>query len=124
MRGRRSRKRKPEKREGLTHGLNFGLLSREASLLGFDLVVSRQTNDLRLTIHGSSDQITVQNWNVGANNRIETLQAGNGQVLLNIQVDQLIQAMAWFTAQTGLTWDQGIEQRSQDVQPVLESSWQ
>jgi Haemolysin-type calcium binding protein related domain len=77
-----------------------------------------------LTIHGSSDQITVQNWNVGANNRIETLQAGNGQMLLNIQVDQLIQAMAWFTAQTGLTWDQGIDQRPQDVQPVLEASWQ
>ena len=66
----------------------------------------------------------MQNGKVGANNRIETLQAGNGQVLLNIQVDPLVQAMAWFTAQTGFTWDQGIDQRSQDVQPVLEASWQ
>ncbi len=31
MRGRRNRKRKPEKREGRTHGFNFGLLSREAT---------------------------------------------------------------------------------------------
>jgi hypothetical protein len=29
-----------------------------------------------------------------------------------------------FTAQTGLTWDQGIEQQPQDVQAVLAASWQ
>jgi hypothetical protein len=36
---------------------------------------------------------------------VETIQAGNGQTLLSTQVDQLIQAMAGFTATTGLTWD-------------------
>jgi len=89
-----------------------------------DLVISRQANDLRLTIHGSSDQITVQNWYIGSSNRIETIQAGNGQTLLSTQVDQLIQAMAGFTQQTGLTWDQGIDQQPQDVQAVLAASWQ
>jgi Ca2+-binding RTX toxin-like protein len=89
-----------------------------------DLVISRQTNDLRLAIHGSSDRITVQNWYVGTTNRIETLQAGNGQTLLSTQVDQLIQAMAGFTQQTGLTWDQAIDQRPQDVETVLAGSWQ
>ena len=44
--------------------------------------------------------------------------------LLSTQVDQLIQAMAGFTAQTGLTWDQAIDQRPQDVQTVLAVSWQ
>src|SRR5206468_2210334 len=43
-----------------------------------DLVISRQANDLRLAIHGSSDQITVQNWYAGTTNRTETIQAGNG----------------------------------------------
>ncbi len=89
-----------------------------------DLVISHQANDLRLTIHGSSDQVTVQNWYVGTVNRTETIQAGNGQTLLNTQVDQLIQAMAGFTSQTGLTWDQAISQRPQDVQTVLAASWQ
>ena len=89
-----------------------------------DLVISRQANDLRLTIHGSSDQITVQNWFVGTNNRIETLQAGNGQTLLSTQVDHLIQDMAGFTQQTGLTWDQAIDQRPQEVQTILAASWQ
>ena len=95
-----------------------------ATINPLDLVVSRQANDLRLTIHGSSDQITVQNWYVSTTNRIETLQAGNGQTLLSTQVDQLIQAMAGFTQQTGLTWDQGIDQQPQQVQTILAASWQ
>jgi Ca2+-binding RTX toxin-like protein len=95
-----------------------------ATINPLDLLISRQANDLRLAIHGSSDQITVQNWYTSASNRIETIQAGNGQTLLSTQVDQLIQAMAGFTQQTGLTWDQAIDQRPQDVQAVLAASWQ
>ena len=89
-----------------------------------DLVISRQANDLRLSIHGSTDYVTVQNWYTSSSNRTETIQAGNGQTLLSTQVDQLIQAMAGFTTQTGLTWDQAIDQRTQDVQTVLAASWQ
>jgi hypothetical protein len=32
--------------------------------------------------------------------------------------------MASFSAQSGLTWDQAIDQRPQDVQTVLAGSWQ
>lgn len=89
-----------------------------------DLVISRQANDLQLAIHGSADQVTVKDWYRSGNNRIETIEAGDGQVLLSAQVDQLIQAMASFSAQTGLTWDQAIDQRPQEVQAVLAASWQ
>jgi Ca2+-binding RTX toxin-like protein len=89
-----------------------------------DLVISRQANDLRLAIHGSSDSVTIQNWYTNATtNQVEDLQAGNGQHLLNTEVDQLIQAMASFSQQTGLTWDQAIDQRPQEVQTVLAASW-
>ena len=89
-----------------------------------DLVLSRQANDLRLAIHGTTNQMTIQNWYTSpTTNQIEDLQAGNGQHLLNTQVNQLIQAMASFSQQTGLTWDQGIDQRPQDVQTVLAASW-
>jgi hypothetical protein len=70
------------------------------------------------------NQITVQNWYGGTANQIETLQSGNGQILLCTQVEQLIQAMAGFTQQTSLTWDQAIEQLPQEVQTVLVASWQ
>ena len=96
----------------------------DAGINPLDLVISRQANDLRLSIHASMDSVTVQNWYTSSVNRAETIQAGNGQTLLSAQVDQLIQAMAGFTQQTGLTWDQAIDQQPQDVQAVLAASWQ
>jgi len=95
-----------------------------ATINPIDLVLSRTGNDLWLSIHGSSDRVSIQNWYGGATNQTETLQADNGQHLLNTQVDQLIQAMAGFTQQTGLTWDQGIDQQPQNVQAILAASWQ
>jgi hypothetical protein len=89
-----------------------------------DLVISRQANDLRLSIHGSTDYVTVQNWYTSSANRTETIQAGNGEVLLSTQVDQLIQAMAAFTQQTGLTWDQAIDQQPAQAQAIVAASWQ
>jgi len=98
----------------------------DAAINPLDLVLSRQVNDLRLAIHGSSDQITVQNWySAPTTAQVETIQAGNGKLLVSAKVDQLIQAMAGFTAQTGIaTWDLAIDQRPQDVQAVLAASWQ
>jgi Ca2+-binding RTX toxin-like protein len=96
----------------------------DAGIDPIDLVISRQANNLRLSIHGSTDSVTVQNWYTSSSNRTETLQAGNGQTLLSTQVDQLIQAMASFSQQTGLTWDQAIDQRPQDVQTILAANWQ
>ena len=95
-----------------------------ATINPLDLVISRQVNDLRLSIHGSSDVVTIQNWYSGATNQTETIQAGNGQTLLSTKVDQLIQAMASFTQQTGLSWDQAIDQQPQQVQTILAANWQ
>ena len=40
-----------------------------------------------------------------------------------MQVEQLIQAMASFSQQSGLSWDQAIDQRPKDVQTVLAANW-
>jgi len=103
---------------GTTDSVLFG-----STINPLDLVLSRQANDLRLAIHGGADQVTIQNWYGGAANQTETIQVDNGQTLLNTQVDQLIQAMASFSQQTGLTWDQAIDQRPQEVQQVLAANW-
>ena len=96
-----------------------------ATINPLDLVLSRQVNDLRIAIHGSADAVTVQNWySTPTTAQVETIQAGNGQTLLSTQVDTLIQAMATFGQQTGLTWDQAIDQQPQNVQTVLAASWQ
>ena len=93
-----------------------------------DLVLSRQANDLRIAIHGSTDQVTIQNWYASpTTNQVEDLQAGNGQHLLNTQIDQLIQAMASFSQQNnGLTWGAALDNPTQAaaVQSILAANWQ
>lgn len=94
-----------------------------ASIDPLDLVLSRQANDLRLSVYGSSDQVTIKDWYLGSAYQTEMIQAGNGQQLQSTQVNQLIQAMAGFTQQTGLSWDQAIAQRPQEVQAILAANW-
>lgn len=89
-----------------------------------DLVLSRAVNNLAIALHGSTDKATVQSWYSGTAYQTEVIQAGDGSRLLSNQVDQLIQAMASYTASTGLTWDQAIDQRPQEVQAVLAGYWQ
>ncbi|MGE3154314.1 MAG: calcium-binding protein [Nitrospiraceae bacterium] len=94
-----------------------------ATIDPLDLVLSRQADDLRIALYGTSDQITIHNWYDGTSNQTELIVAGNGQQLLNNQVDQLIQAMAGFTSQTGLSWEAAVAQRPEDVQAILAASW-
>lgn len=96
-----------------------------ATINPLDLVLTRQVNDLRISIHGGIEQVRIQNWYTSpTTNQLETIQAGNGQILSNTQVDQLLQAMASFSQQTGLTWDQAIDQQPQQVQNILAANWQ
>jgi Ca2+-binding RTX toxin-like protein len=104
---------------------NSDTLLYGATIDPLDLVLSRQVNDLRIAVHGTTDSVTIQNWYGSPTTaQVETIQAGNGQTLLNTQVDQLIQAMAAFSHKTGLTWDQAIDQKPGDVQNILAANWQ
>ncbi|MBS0162474.1 MAG: hypothetical protein JSR64_06570 [Nitrospira sp.] len=98
-------------------------LSFASGIDPLDLMLSQSANDLRIAVYGSTDQVTIANWYAGASNQVETVQVGNGQQLMSTQVNQLIQAMAGFTQQTGLSWDQAIAQRPQDVQQILAANW-
>ena len=104
---------------GNSDKLQFG-----AGITPFDLMLTRSVNDLKLAIYGSPDQVTIQNWYNGASNQTETIQTDNGQRLINTQVDQLIQAMATFSVNSGLNWSQAIDQRPQDVQAIVAANWQ
>ena len=95
-----------------------------------DLVISQQANNLRIAITQSTDSVTIRNWYTNSNNQIETIHSGDGQVLLSSQVDQLIQAMASFTAQNGgLTWEQvaaggGTADQQTQYQNIIAAAWQ
>jgi uncharacterized repeat protein (TIGR01451 family) len=90
----------------------------------FDLVLSRQADNLRIAVYGSNDQATVQNWFGGSSHQVKTIQADNGHRLVNTQVNQLIDAMAGFSSDNGMAWDQGLAAKPEEVAAVVAASWQ
>ena len=93
-------------------------------IVPFDLVLSHQVNDLRMAVYGPNDQIMIQNWFGGASNQVETIQTDKGRTLLSSQVNQLIDAMAGFSSNNGMTWDQGTTAKPEEVAAVVAASWQ
>ncbi|MBI3561971.1 MAG: putative Ig domain-containing protein [Gammaproteobacteria bacterium] len=90
-----------------------------------DLVFNQNGANLTIALHGGTDTLTVQNWYGGAQSQTEVFNSANGSHLSNTQVDQLIQAMAGFSASHGgIRWDQAIDQTPNEVQAVLAAYWQ
>jgi Ca2+-binding RTX toxin-like protein len=113
-----------EDNSGIADVIRFG-----ATIDSQDLVISRQADDLRFAVAGSTDSVTIHNWYADPVNRTETIQAGDGQTLLSAQVDVLIQAMATFTTQTGLAWETastggGTAEQQATFQNIIAANWQ
>lgn len=97
----------------------------EFGIDALNIVFNRSGDDLQMRLHGSSDTLTVNGWYLNSTRHTEVLTTSDGQQLLDTQVDQLIQAMASFSANNGgITWDQAIDTRPQDVQAVITAYWQ
>ncbi|MEW5747042.1 MAG: calcium-binding protein, partial [Nitrospirota bacterium] len=89
-----------------------------------DLIFARNGSNLDITINSTTDRITVQNWYSTTGYQTEVFHTADGDNLLNTQVDQLIQAMATFCTNNGISsWSQAIQDRPQDVQQVLAQYW-
>ena len=87
------------------------------------LIFSKSANDLKVSIDSTSDQLSIKSWYSGTTYQTEVFKASDGSTLLNTQVDQLIQAMASFSQNTGMSWSQAIEERPEDVQSILSQYW-
>jgi Ca2+-binding RTX toxin-like protein len=79
-------------------------------------------NDLQVSIIGTADKATVQNWYLGSQYHVEQIKSGDGKLLLDSQVQNLVQAMASFAppamGQTSLTASQQTA-----LAPVLAANW-
>jgi Ca2+-binding RTX toxin-like protein len=94
-----------------------------------DLILSRQADDLRVLVAGGRDSVTIRDWFRGPDFQVETFEAGGGHTLLHTQVESLLQAMAQFTTDTGLSWEAAATgawtggQQAQ-FQAILAAHWQ
>ncbi len=57
---------------------------------------SKNGDNLDVSVIGSTDKVSIQNWYLGNKYHVERFQAGDGKVLLDTQVAALVQAMAAF----------------------------
>ncbi|MBI5212648.1 MAG: hypothetical protein HY957_04665 [Nitrospirae bacterium] len=102
-----------------------------------DLIFSRSGDNLEVMINGGTDSITIEDWNwrdeSGRGRRherddkeylIDEFRASNGKHLDDRKVEQLIQAMATFGADNGMSWSDAIQQKPQEVQTVLAQYWE
>ena len=103
-----------------TYNSNKDMIYLDSNLK--DIVFSRDGNDLKISIAGSNDEINIKSWYSGVDYQIEELRTANNTLLSN-QVDQLIQAMATFTQNTGMSWDQALQEKPDDVQNILSQFW-
>jgi Ca2+-binding RTX toxin-like protein len=90
-----------------------------------NLVFSYSGGNLLMQLHDTSDTLTVQSWQSGAANQTEVFRAQDGSTLLHTKVNQLIQAMATFSASHGdISWHQAIQDYPGEAQTVLAAHWQ
>ncbi|MGI4776718.1 MAG: calcium-binding protein [Janthinobacterium lividum] len=57
---------------------------------------AKSGNDLLVSVIGATDSMKVQNWYSGDSCHVEKIQTGDGKLLLDTQVQNLVQAMAGF----------------------------
>jgi Ca2+-binding RTX toxin-like protein len=83
----------------------------------------KQGNDLQVSLMGGDDLLTVSNWYKGKQYHVEQFIAGDGKMLLDSRVQQLVDAMAAFNPPAvGQTSVPPLYQ--QQLTPVLAANWQ
>ena len=87
------------------------------------LVFTHEGNNLKVSINDTSDSLTINSWYSGNAYQAEEFKAPDGSILTNANVEQLIQAMAAFTQQNGMSWNQAIQDKPEDVQTILSQFW-
>jgi Ca2+-binding RTX toxin-like protein len=87
-----------------------------------DLWFSRSGINLRITVAGTDDRVTISKWYSNAHYQLDRIEVGSS-VLLNSQVEQLVSAMASYSVPSGA--GNVIPQDVADaLQPVLVETWQ
>jgi hypothetical protein len=84
-------------------------------------------NDLEVSVIGTADKAVVQNWYSGTASHVEQIKAGDGKLLLDTQVQNLVQAMAGFAppamGQTNLSQTSLTSAQQMQLTNVMAANW-
>lgn len=103
-------------------GYSPDLLQFQGDISSSQLWFRQAGYDLEVSVIGTADKTVVQDWYTGTASHVEQIKAGDGKLLLDTQVHNLVQAMAGFAppamGQTTLT-----SQQQTALAPVLAANW-
>ena len=86
-------------------------------------IFEKDGNDMRMTIAGREDSVTVKNWYSSDSYKIEEFHGEEKSMITSRQIDLLIQAMASFSQEKGISWSKAIEERPTEVEAVVQNFW-
>lgn len=101
------------------NGTDIAELNRNLMSVMFE----RVGNDLKVTMNGSMDAVTVGSWYNNDVYKVETFKASDGSTITSTQIEQLIQAMASFSTDNGMTWSQALDNQSSTAQSLISQYW-
>ncbi len=94
----------------------------DASIATDQLWFSHISNNLEVSIIGTSDKLTLTNWYLGNQYHVEQFKTSDGKTLLDSQVQNLVSAMAAFSPPAaGQTTLSASYQMS--LAPVIAANW-
>jgi hypothetical protein len=88
-----------------------------------DLIFSKDGSNLKIAIAGTDDTITVNNHFNNQYYRIENFQTADNSLLSYTNIDYLIQAMAEFSADTGMTAAEAAQENNQAYCDIVNQMW-
>ncbi|MBM7625088.1 DUF2974 domain-containing protein [Sporohalobacter salinus] len=85
-----------------------------------DLYFKRQSDDLVInSINNKEDQIKVDSWFDGDDHKVEELYTSDNKKITDHQIEQLVQEMAAFETDSGITWTQAIKDEKEEALDIL-----
>ena len=88
-----------------------------------DVRLQRAGRNLEILLRGSEDKMTVSGWFSSDRNKIEQIETSDYGILLHKQADLLIQEMAAFEDEKGISWTTAIDQENQEAKDITAAHW-
>ncbi len=88
-----------------------------------DIVFSKSGNNLVIGYADTDDSVTIINQNSSSYYQIENFATSDGYTIDYSKVNQLIQAMASFEADTGMSWTEAVEQGNETATGIVSEMW-
>ncbi|MBN2837539.1 MAG: hypothetical protein JXM74_02155, partial [Fusobacteriaceae bacterium] len=88
-----------------------------------DLIFRKNQEDLEIMVNGTSDKITLKNYENSEN--IEKIEVFDNQYISVGKIDELIQAMSVFSVQNeGISWETALKEKKEEVSTLVSGYYQ